>query len=386
MKASALRSTLRVFNSVFVLCLLSAEMVRAGNLFTGPINSPAGRYPWALAAGDFNHDGKIDVAVTKNKPFGNDSQVKVLLGEGIGIFEPPVGYHVGAEPRSVAVGDFNRDGSLDLAVISFGSSPKLLGVLLGNGDGTFQPQVRYKVGLEPAQVVAGDFNGDGNLDLAVTNRNTPGFVSLLLGIGDGTFQPQIKTAIAHYPNLIAVGDLNGDGKLDLVTASGGCCPKKYTNALLGNGDGAFQLVWTTINAAVPAAIALGDFNGDSKLDLAETYLGTEMFIRLGNGDGTFQKALRSPTGSQAGLIAVADFDRDGKLDVAVTTIADFPSSMSVLLGKGNGFFKPPVNFLLTSAAMPKGIVAADVNGDGKPDLIVTDYFNKCVSVFLNTSP
>lgn len=146
------------------------------------------------------------------------------------------------------------------------------------------------------------------------------------------------------------------------------------------------MAWTNKHPGQPIAIALGDFNGDGKLDLAETYLGTEIFIRLSNGDGTFQKALRSPTGNQAGLIAVADFDGDGKLDVAVTTIASFPSSVSVLLGKGNGSFKAPVNFLLNSSALPKGIVAADVNGDSKPDLVITDYSNQCVSVFLNTSP
>jgi hypothetical protein len=282
------RNSLNLIIAALLSVICMTGIANAGKLFTGPINSPAGKYPWALAAGDFNGDGITDLAVTNNTFNSNvDSHVRILLGKGDGTFQSPVGYHVGAEPNSVVVGDLNRDGNLDLAVISYGNSPKFLGVLLGNGDGTFRPQVRYKVGLQPAQVVVGDFNGDGNLDLAVTNSSTPGFVSILLGNSDGTFQPQIKTPVAHYPNLIAVADLNGDGKLDLVVATGGCgCPKIYTSALLGNGDGTFQPVWTVIKVATPTGIVLGDFNGDGKLDLAETHGATEIALRLGNGDGT----------------------------------------------------------------------------------------------------
>lgn len=379
MKTSGLRFPLFVANSFLILCLLGTGVASAGNLFSGPINSPAGRYPYALAAGDFNHDGKVDLAVTRNNTETNvNAQVKILLGEGTGIFQVPVGYPVGAAPNSVAVGDFNRDGDLDLAVISFGDSRKALGVLLGNGDGTFQPQVRWNVGLSPVQVTVGDFNADGKLDLAVLNIGTPGFVSILLGNGDGIFQPKTKTKVTHYPAHMVAGDLNGDGLLDLVTTSGGCCPKKYTYAFLGNGDGTFTLAWTVINQAQQFALALGDFNGDGKLDLAVT--DGRLGIRLGKGDGTFGKRVNYPVTGGARSIAIDDYDGDGDLDVAVTS----GSAVSVLLDKGDGTFGPPSSYPLTPVAIPVEMVAADVNGDNRVDLVVTDYFNEVVSVLVNT--
>lgn len=224
MKTSVPPGPVRVFNSILFLCFLSTGLAWGGNLFSGPINSPAGKYPWALAAGDFNGDGNVDVAVTNNNPNPNvHSKVKILLGGGNGIFQSPMGYAVEVSPLSVVFGDFNGDHNQDLAVVNLEGSQKKLSVLIGNGDGSFQPQVMYKVGIAPSQAAVGDFNGDGKLDVAVANEGGPsrhGFLEVLLGNGNGTFQPRINDPAGKRPAYVAVGDLNGDGRLDAVVMDG----------------------------------------------------------------------------------------------------------------------------------------------------------------------
>ena len=388
------QNSFRFFAKLAVAMLLTiygTRLMWAGSLFTGPINSPAGSSPWALVAGDFNGDGLADIALTDLNSDKAHGDVDILLGDGDGTFQPPAAYRVGSLPDSVAVGDFNGDGILDLAVVSIIEPGRISGtvsVLQGNGDGTFGVRTKYHLGRAPVSVAVGDFNGDGKLDLVVTNeavRGKQGSIGILLGNGDGTFQPAIRTLASRSPALIAVGDLNGDGRLDLVVADRCAveCGKFATTALLGNGDGTFRVAWSFANTAIPSGIALGDLNGDGKLDLVETADRDNVAIRLGNGDGTFQKATHSAAGTRAGSIALADFNDDGQLDVAVTN-GGFPGGVSVLRGKGNGFFKPPLSFPLNPAVMAIQMVAADVNGDGRPDLVVTDYFNSVVSVLLNT--
>ena len=166
-------------------------------------------------------------------------------------------------------------------------------MLLGNGDGTFQPQVKYAVGSYPDAIVAGDFTGDGRLDLAVVDARTDGTVSVLLGNGDGTFQPQVTYAVGTDPSAIVTSDFTGDGKLDLaVTYVNG--PADTVSVLLGNGDGTFQPQVTYAVGNDPNAIVAGDFNGDGRLDLAVAdEFPTTVSVLLGNGDGTFQTKSRS---------------------------------------------------------------------------------------------
>ena len=172
-------------------------------------------------AGDFTGDGRTDLAVAN----AYDDSVSVLLGNGDGTFQPQVTYAVGADPDAIVAGDFNGDGRLDLAVVNRDADS--VSVLLGNGDGTFQPQVTYAVGANPDAIVAGDFTGDGRLDLAVVNAGTfdySGSVSVLLGNGDGTFQPQVTYAVGANPRAIVSGQFSGDGHTDLAVVNEGTSP------------------------------------------------------------------------------------------------------------------------------------------------------------------
>jgi uncharacterized protein (DUF2141 family) len=281
----------------------------------------AGLFPFSVATGDFNGDGKLDLAVA-DLGQGNGG-VSVLLGNGDGRFKAAVNYG-GPSSFSVAVGDFNGDRKPDLAVAN--SVDSTVSVLLGKGDGTFRAAMTYGAGSYPVSVAVGDFNGDGKLDIAVANLATNN-VSILLGKGDGTFEGPVNYDTGTYPDCVAVGDFNGDGKLDLavVNSSDG-----DVSILLGNGDGTFQ---TAVNYEVgsnPTPVAVGDFNGDGKLDLAvANSFDSTVSVLLGKGDGTFRAAVNYPTyppGSQLASLAVGDFSRDGRLDIAV---ADYEPNNSV---------------------------------------------------------
>ena len=196
----------------------------------------------AIVAGDFNGDGRVRPGRRRQYVISGGI-VSVLLGNGDGGFQASTVNPAGQSPQSIVAGDFNGDGRLDLAVVDNGSND--VSILLGNGDGTFQPPIQYATGPDPYAIAVGDFNGDGRLDLAVTNGDygSSGTVSVLLGNGDGTFQPQVTYPVSpdlqviSEPQNIVAGDFRGDGKLDLAVADYG---SSYVSVLLGNGDGTFQ--------------------------------------------------------------------------------------------------------------------------------------------------
>jgi hypothetical protein len=285
--------------------------------------------------GDFNGDGRLDVVVTGSDNNGN-GRVSILLGNGDGTFQAAQNFPVGWYPSSVAVGDFNGDGRLDLAVSITGTYPNFkessVSVLLGNGDGTLQAAQNFAVGIIPGSVVVGDFNGDGRLDVVVTGSddNGNGRVSILLGNGDGTFQAAQNFPVGNRPNSVVVGDFNGDGRLDLaVAASQDSYLQGTVSILLGNGDGTFQAAQNFPVGRYPSSVVVGDVNGDGVPDLVVTS-GTELdeittsgtvHVLLGKGDGTFRAFPASHVSYVAGdfvnSVAVGDFNGDGWLD-AVT--------------------------------------------------------------------
>lgn len=335
----------------------------------------------SAATGDFNGDGILDLAVSN---YGSGS-VSVLLGNGDGTFQPHVDYAVGSTPSTVVVGDFNRDGKLDFAVCVQGSNT--VAILLGNGDGTFQPPADFATGGgTAARMVAGDFNGDGNLDLATTN-SFAGTVSILLGNGDGTFQQHVDYAAGSDPLPIAVGDVNGDGILDLVVGNRSSSAT-YT-VLLGNGDGTFKAYVSYPTISNAESVVLAGFNGDDILDLAvfvETSGTPGLAILLGNGDGTFQGFTTYATGCGSAdgdcTAAVADLNGDGILDLAArNSPAD---TVSVLLGSGGGTFQSPLSF--PTGTDPEQTTVGDFNGDGRLDLVVANLSNNYVSVLLQVPP
>jgi FG-GAP-like repeat/Abnormal spindle-like microcephaly-assoc'd, ASPM-SPD-2-Hydin len=284
---------------------------------------------------------------------------------------------VGTEPVSARIADLTGNGIAD--IVAANATANTVGILLGNGDGTFQPEVDYATGLYPNDVVVADFNGDGKLDLAVANfGNEANSVSILLGNGDGTFRAHVDYAVGSGPLGLVAADLNGDGKIDLVVAG------NYTlgaSVLLGNGDGTFQPFKSYADGGEQTfAVAVADFNHDGILDVVTANVDVNsVSLLLGNGDGTFQPHVDFSVGNGAFGLTVADFNGDGNLDLAVSN--GNVNSVSILLGTGTGSFQPQVQY--TTPNSPFGITSADVNGDGKLDLaVVTETQYAGLSVLL----
>jgi hypothetical protein len=235
----------------------------------------------------------------------------------------------------------------------------------------------YAVGDEPWFVAVGDFNGDGTPDLAAANRRS-GTVSVLLGNGDGTFQAgQTLSSGGNAPLSVAVADFNGDGKQDLAVAY---TANREVVVFLGNGDGTFQAP-TRYQLRGSYSVAVGDFNGDGTPDLAVAENIT-VSVLLGNGDGTFQAPVSYAVGDQPWSVAVGDFNGDGIPDLAVANAGD--GTASVLLGNGDGTFQAALNYAVGSD--PRSVAVGDFNGDGFPDLAVTNYTDPgTVSVLLNAA-
>jgi hypothetical protein len=337
---------------------------------------------FALAAGDFNGDGKLDVAVA-NSGFGSaGGAVSVLLGNGDGTFQAPQSFPTDFNPVSVAVADLNGDGKLDIVTADSGGAD--VTVLLGNGDGNFQSPQFFDVGSTPTSVAVGDFNHDGVPDLVVANSgdNT---VSLLLGAGGGSFSNPLTFPVGTTPVSVAAADVNGDGLLDVVTANRG---SNDVTVLLGNGAGNFQAPLTFAAGSGPTSVAAADVNGDGRPDLVVADGGSNsVSVLVGNGDGTFQAPLSFAVGVSPSAVVVADVNGDGKPDLVVANPGS--TTVSVLAnttptGAATPTFAAAVN--LTIAAGLAGVAVGDFNGDGAQDLATITSAPDQLTILLSTTP
>lgn len=332
----------------------------------------AGTNPVGLAQGDFNGDGKLDL-VTANYGAAN---LSIFLGNGDGTFQPPHTISIGSDTRPVgiAAADFNGDGKLDLAIGYDVQNSTGVSILLGNGDGTFQPIQDFAAGTRTYEMVVEDFNGDGFPDIAVTNE-AEGHVQVLLGNGDGTLQAAVPYSVTSSAFYIQEADLNGDGNLDLVVSGEG---SGTISVLLGNGDGTFQAEATYTAGTSAQDVAISDFDGDGIPDIIATGTSTMFFLK-GVGDGTFLAAQSIPVGFGTFVIAAGDFNSDGKLDLAVTKTS---GGVGVLLGNGDGTFQSAQSF--PGASLSYGIVIGNFNSNGGLAIATTDFTTNNLDVLLQT--
>jgi hypothetical protein len=361
-----------------------------GNTFLSPNSFAVGPIPGLPALADLNGDGILDMAVA-NAGFGGN--LSVLIGNGNGTFQPAVSYPTAFGASSVVVGDFNGDGKPDIAVAN-GTGSNIL-VFPGNGDGTFgAPIASFNIIGGAFYLAAGDFNKDGKLDLAVIG--TVG-VQIALGNGDGTFRGSLGPPTLSPPaGPVAVADLNGDGNLDLVVTAVNVniaisLQPGTISVMLGHGDGTFAAAVSYSIGKAATSVAIGDLNGDGKPDLAVADFATgagAVAVLLGNGDGTFQTAVKYPAVNGANSVVMADFNGDGNLDLAVasnsagaTGAAGSAGTVTILLGRGDGTFRNSIVYGAGNNPLSLGV--GDVNGDGQPDLVLADTLANTAVVLLN---
>ena len=377
--------------------------------FATAVTFAVGGGPQAVAVGDFNGDGKPDLAVVNFN--GVASSVSVLLDTTATrattpSFAPQQGFAVGHEPDSVAVGDFNGDGKPDLAVANYidnTASVLLNTTTTGATAASFAAQQTFAVGVNPLFVAVGDFNGDGRLDLTVVNQSD-NTVSVLLdttatGAAVPSFSLQVTFAVGVDPNSVAVGDFNGDGKPDLVVANAGNLDTGNTVSVLLNTMSAgatvpaFAPQVTFAAGGGPNSVAAVDINGDGRPDLAvANYSDNTVSVLLNTTTPltavpTFAGQQTFTAGSFPASVAVGDFNDDGKPDLAVADSG--AGTLSVLLnttsaGAGAPTFAAQITFAVGSG--PHSVAVGDVNGDGRPDLVVANLNGNTVSVLLNTTP
>ncbi|MBO9662078.1 VCBS repeat-containing protein [Dokdonella sp.] len=352
-------------------------------------NFDSGEFPHAVAAGDLNHDGHPDI-VSANA-FGDD--VSVLLGDGSGGFAEAVHYPTGSSPTGVALGDVNGDGHLDIVSANFGASS--VSVLLGNGDGSFAAAATFGVGgswESPYAVALGDANGDGKLDIATANTNISNeSLSFLAGNGDGSFATGVvlragEAGALRDPRGIAFADVTGDGKADIVSANS---YSSDVSILAGDGAGGFADAVHFATDLGPVGVEARDVDGDGKIDLVTLNTTAQSISVLrGDGSGNYAKARNYPIYPEQSIqdympwpwaMTMADVNGDGKPDVVTANTQN--DTVSVLLNDGRGGYDNYAWF--DTGALPGGVAVADFDGDGKPDIVSSNRENKNVSVLFN---
>jgi hypothetical protein len=351
------------------------------------ISGSIGGEPTAPRVGDFNGDGLPDIVTVDP----SKDTVTVILGKGNGSFGNPVSYPAGPGVSDVAIADLNGDHKQDLIVADYGTPGTAnsggVSVLLGNGDGTFQKAVFTPTGSQPLYIVARDFNGDGRMDIAlasdyVANFTTGGSVDVLLGTGTGGFSLPVHYVIGALPSSLAVGDFTGDGKLDVAVAGSGAAP---LSLLRGQGNGTFlDAINSNPSAITPVSLTAGDFNGDGKTDLAMIDATTGLVdVALSSGNGTFQAPVAYDLGPATRLMA-ADVTGDGIPDL-ITVGGGASGVVTIAAGKGDGTFLPVVQYA-AGVSQPDSIALGDFAGNGRLSVAAISSTTGAVGVLLNTPP
>jgi hypothetical protein len=315
--------------------------------------------PSAIATADFNNDGVLDLATCANALTGSFS---VLLGDGAGGFGEAQRTILGTSLSSLAAANFNNDAHVDMLVSDGGG----FYVLMGNGDGTFQP-ADYTFG--GGMVAVGDFNSDNNMDVLVSWIDGDWWTHLQVyrGNGEGGFTPGADAYYGGWGGMAPV-DLDNDDKLDVATGEG---------LVFVNVNGQLQFDWHQQSLLGGGAITSGDFTGDGNADVIVA--GNGVAVLLGRGDGRLDAPLHYSASGSFNAVATADFNADGNLDAIVTD--SNAGTANVLLGNGDGTLRYGGAFV--TGTSPSGVAVGDYNGDGRPDLAVSNAGSKNVSVLLN---
>ncbi len=401
-RASQLVTATGLFLGFALLAPDAGALCTDPTLFTGQTSFACGLSPHGIAVGDFNEDGVLDLATANSGAFEfpSNGNVGVLLGNGSagtgdGSFGPSGLFPAGTSPFDVATADFDEDGILDLLTANLLSNNVsfLRGQGVGGvGDGTFAAPLHFPAGPGPFRLAVGDFNEDGILDVAVANNTAP-MVSVLRGlgsggVGNGSFGSLTQYAIADLSTGIVAADFNEDGILDLAAT----CNYSGVVAILrgdgsaGNGNGAFLPAVHFPANTEPFVLATADMNGDGITDLLAGDAGFNgLAILLGNGsagigDGTFGPAVIFNDNRQNAGIVTGDFDQDGDVDVATADGRAF--EVSVMRGTGAGGLDPATRFPVGLVSFPMN--GGDFNEDGLLDLVTANLGEGTVSVLLGT--
>ena len=363
-----------------LLGTVSVFFGRGSSFQPGGVFATGGEFCVALASGDFNGDGKPDLAVANTCINGEcrNGSVTIELNQGDGTFAATATYDTGVSPEAIAAGDLNNDGKIDLVVTN--GSTNSVSILLGNDNGTFTPGMAVKLHnrVEPSGITLADMDGDGTLDLVVA-ENVTSQVAISLGNGDGTFRPAHAFDAGGLASAVAVGDFNGDGKMDVAATvyEAGDGQAGNVAVLLGNGHGGLGAATLYPIGAMPSAIIARDSDGDGKLDLAAISKdGNSLATLKGNGDGTFQAGVSYTVGAQPSAFAEGAFGNSRALlvaDSAGGTVTFLRESKSGRLSASRSF---------TTDAGPAHVVLDDFNHDGVTDAAVTNGIGETVSVFL----
>jgi len=333
--------------------------------------------PRGLAVADFNGDKKLDLIAAST----SRQEATVLLGDAYGGFSRRLGSQTQlGRPEHIVVCDFNGDGKPDIALTSyFGGSE--IEVLLGNGDGTFWEGTRYDVGGRSRWIACGDLDRDGKPDIVV-GASTAEQLVVLSGNGDGTFRVAGSYEAERDVGAIALADANGDGWLDVVACDYRSALGHSVSVYLNDGTGALRARKTYETGSGPLGLAVADLNHDGVPDLVTANFPRGISVLLGTPGAGFGPHMDYDAGDGNGFVAIADLDRDGEADLVV--LGEHSNTVTLFFGKGDGTF--PEQQVLETAGYPDGAIVADFDGDGKLDIAVINVNGNSLSIFLNRSP